>query len=464
MLPKDYPQELIDGFVDYAAENPKALSLLSLVDRRFLSRSRRLVFGDLTVHVCCDPSLHDRHRRPCRTSHCLVTFSRLLRSPHCFIPKAVQRLVLSGRGVQPVRIFYPWSLVSHTGGMDDSHIILPVLKHFHDVNRLELIEIHWFTFSSWSSSRITTKFFSSVRHLVIDNANFYSGPEALFSILNRSSHLESLTILEASWPSANGFPNGAPGYVVIIINFFFRCPGVAILLSPIALVWLAGYKLNSLVPRRHPLQTSLKHLALDCDNPHKPLLRWLQQQKPKFSQLVSAELRPSTNSDSSQLQTILDILPSAPHLIIPWKSFRDCKVPAVPALGLHRELRCLEVRLRAEEGKEREGITWKACVAWLRACLATVTSERLTSLIIGIEMSIQELANALQVSPNEDPVFSQEARGFRWTQTLERVDIRMVVKEGSWVSAEESWRTLILDCVAALFPLCLQKGLLRVQG
>ncbi|KAJ7693833.1 hypothetical protein B0H17DRAFT_480235 [Mycena rosella] len=130
MLPADYPQDLFDLVVDCSAGDLEALGTLSLVDKRFLPRTRRLVFNDFTIHVCGDLGLHRKGGR-CGTSHCIIRLSPLLRSSHCFIPRNVSDLALSGRGVDIVAR-YSYSKNYYGGGMDDANVVLFVLKHFRD--------------------------------------------------------------------------------------------------------------------------------------------------------------------------------------------------------------------------------------------------------------------------------------------------------------------------------------------
>ncbi|KAJ6561483.1 hypothetical protein DFH09DRAFT_1364429 [Mycena vulgaris] len=463
MLHAKYSQDLINCIVDYSAGDLQALARLSLVDKCFLSRARQIVFGNLTVHVCCDPSLHREGRRRCGTSHCLIMLAPLLRSSHCFIPRTVGRLVLSGRDVaNVVTHYYFWTLVPHTGGMDDVGVVLPFLKHFRDINRLELIDIDWFTFSSRSSSRALTSFFSSVKHLVIDDARFYSGPQALLSNLAQVSHLESLTILDTSWPSTCGMRelDGAPGIIVFIIQT--RCivsPAVGFILSPIFYSWLGWRKLKGLLPRRrHRLRKPLQHLTLNFDMMDAPLHKWLLAQKPMLAQLSSAALcpvSPTHKDDSSDMQSFLDILPPVPHLVIRWPS-GERAVPAVPSLALHHTLRVLEVQLRAVSG-----VTWDACTAWLRETLGTLTSEHLTTLVLNICSA--DLLRASSPAPDlEDPVLGQHAPGMRWVQTLEKVDVRIALAEsvsGRHGSVRESFKRI----VPLLFPVCHRRGLLTVR-
>ncbi|KAJ7129222.1 hypothetical protein C8R44DRAFT_872514 [Mycena epipterygia] len=152
---------------------------------------------------------------------------------------------------------------------------------------------------------------------------------------------------------------------------------------------------------------------------------WLLKQKPKLS---SAELRIDNSyfggDTEDDAQSILDILPSLHHLTIQWQQYRD-KVPAVPSLSVHRELRALDVQLRVG-GK----IMWNACAEWLRDLVNTITSERLTTLVLNIVITVDTLLVACCPHPDEaseDPVFSQHGPGTRWTQTLEKVDARIVV-------------------------------------
>ncbi|KAJ7126474.1 hypothetical protein C8R43DRAFT_1029162 [Mycena crocata] len=463
MLPVSYPQELIDRFVEYSAGE---LSVLSLVDRRFLSRARRLVYSDLTVHVCCDPRIHRNYRR-CGTSHCVVTLSRLLRSRHCTIPRAVTRLILSGKDVANiVHLDYIWSTVSHTGGMDNTNVVLPVLKHFTDVNQLELVDIQWFNLSS----RLTNAFFSSVRHLTIDGGRFYSGPEALLFILGNLPRLESLTVLRASWPSQVGCPDDAPWYIIYIMNFQYLFPRFGLIFVPIHFAWLATRSLKSLLPRqRHTLRGPLQHLSLDS-TVDIALVRWMLEQKPVLARLPSAELRvPSSKrySAAKKVQTILDILPSLSDLVIKWGPY-DNALPDLPSLAVHRELRVIDLRIQVGI------ISWESCVGWLRDCLGTITSKCFTTLILNVVITPEELLAAccptLSDGAAEDPIFSRRAPGTRWIQTLEKVDVRVVVKKSySYTGSRESpspsetWNTCQRR-IPSLFPISFQKGLLHVQG
>ncbi|KAJ7739937.1 hypothetical protein B0H16DRAFT_1568369 [Mycena metata] len=455
MLPADYPQDILECIVDYAALDMRTISRLGLVCKRFLTRARYLGFRDLTVHVCGDPG----HR--CNTSHCLILLSQLLCSTHCTIPRTVVRLVLTARGLTargltargPADVIHFYrdrpfnhsessSVASHVGGWTTPALVLPFLKHFHDVNRLELVDVDWFTFPSWSASRVTAKFFSSIRHLVIDGPKFCSGPEALFSIIHRSSHLESLSILGASWP-AHG-PDGPSA-----------------LFSPVYLQWKAMYKIKQCQPpmRRYSLPKTLQQLALDC-GVKSVFISWLLQQLELTNvQLSSLELRPARQRCESQdLQRVLDVLPTVTHLTVPWQRFEP-EVPPVPSLSLHRGLRTLVFQLRAAHH-----ITWEACVAWFLA----------TTLILDIVIPVDELVRACQLKPKAgvsvDPVFEQGL--------CKRWDVRVnVVMDWYWTAPRHGdswatwpapernggWATWPERCGPLLFPICDRKGLLHMH-
>ncbi|KAJ7755962.1 hypothetical protein B0H16DRAFT_1540218 [Mycena metata] len=472
MLPADYPQDILECIVDYAALDMRTISRLGLVCKSFLTRARYLGFRDLTVHVCGDPG----HR--CNTSHCLILLSQLLCSSHCTIPRTLVRLVLTARGPADVIHFYrsrPFnhsessSVASHVGGMDDPSVVLPVLKHFHDVYRLELVDVDWFTFPSWSASRVTAKFFSSIRHLVIDGPKFCSGPEALFSIIHRSSHLESLSILGASWPAC-----GPDGLTVSNMN----ASRASALFSPVYLHWKAMYKIKQRQPtRRYSLPKTLQQLALDC-GVKSVFISWLLQQVELTNvQLSSLELRPARQRCESQdLQRVLDVLPTVTHLTVPWQRFEP-EVPPVPSLSLHRGLRTLVFQLRAAHH-----ITWEACVAWVRAALRTVTSEFLATLILDIVIPVDELVRACQLKPKAgvsvDPVFEQDVPGMGILRSLQKVDVRVnVVMDWYWTAPRHGdswatwpapernggWATWPERCGPLLFPICDRKGLLHMH-
>ncbi|KAJ6561485.1 hypothetical protein DFH09DRAFT_1279251 [Mycena vulgaris] len=335
--------------------------------------------------------------------------------------------------------------------MDDVGVVLPFLKHFRDMNRLDLIDIDWFTFSSRSSSRALTSFFSSVKHLVVDDARFYSGPQALLSNLARVSHLESLTILDTSWPSTCGMRelDGAPGIIVFIIQTScIVSPAVGFILSPIFYSWLGWRKLKGLLPRRrHRLRKPLQHLTLNFDMMDAPLHKWLLAQKPMLAQLSSAALCPASPShtdDSPDMQSFLEILPPRPahrHRVARGRARR-----ALPRVASYSP--CFGIQLRAVSGT-----------------LGTLTSEHLTTLVLNICSA--DLLCASNPAPDsdvrlEDPVLGQHAPGVRWVQTLEKVDVRIALAEfvsGRHGPVRESFKRI----VPSLFPVYHRRGLLRVR-
>ncbi|KAJ7228214.1 hypothetical protein GGX14DRAFT_611729 [Mycena pura] len=436
MLPVEYPQELIDHVVDSLTEDLYSLSKLSTVSRRFLARCRHHVFFDLTIHVCRDPSIHRDGRRRCGTSHCLLGFSAVLRSRYCFIPRTIGRLVLSRRGVQNiVHNSYLWTSLSHTGGMDDVEVTLPVLKHFREINRLELVGIYWFDFS-WSSSRVVTRFFSGVKHLVLDETGFYSGPQTLLSIIGSASRLD----------------------IVFFMNLSVRLPLLALLCSPAFLVWWGQRKIKRVMHRHYSIPCGLRHLALHRVAP--PVLQWVL--KEQLSQLSSVELLAAGDDEGLSLQPILDGLPpTISKLAIKWPIYALKAVPLVPSLSLHRGLSILNFRLQVGGT-----LTWAACAAWLSSVLDTITSERLEILILKIVITLDELLRTYFSNvAHHDPVFGQQTSGKnRLVKSLEMVDACFVVtRSASDVHDIDGYAKRCEGRVPFLFPVCRQKGLLKLR-
>jgi hypothetical protein len=206
--------DLILSVIDLFADDTHTLCQCSLVSKQWLLYARHRLFNDLTIKLCVRPIYHQHCRQ------CVSRFAYLVASRYCTIPHSIHTLTLSGNDIEHSwsRL---WSFVGNAGGMDRPEVVTAVMRHFQPVERLEMIDLHWFN-PSWRSSRTVARFLSSVKSLTLDEVGFYGSPRALLWMLSNMPNLEVLLLpRRPDWPARRSYSNN-PHALLALISFF--CP------------------------------------------------------------------------------------------------------------------------------------------------------------------------------------------------------------------------------------------------
>lgn len=345
--------------------------------------------------------------------------------------------------------------------MERPEVIRAVMNHFRSVERLELIDLHWFD-PPWLSSRTVARFLSSVTSLTLNDVGFYGGPRALVWMLSKMPNLEVLSTGKLNCPEKNGFPNNTPGLLVFAFNAAHCCP---IIWVPIFLLIRSSLKVTEMMkpPTSRfsllkPLRTLSVHIRyLTVDDPY---LHWLLTQTQKLSSVTTLVVSTQFRQEESIIfQSLLDGVNSLHHLTI-HDDCHDTEDLATPSLNNHRALESLKIYTDLYRMPQ----TW---AGQLNNMLHTLSSSRLTVIQLSINTSAPNFfalfgpqSKSAEVSIIDDYLSGSIA-------TLRQLRISVGLRYPNFAVQTELDRLLEEEAMGRLakvaFGKCEHKGILRLK-
>ncbi|KAF8907553.1 hypothetical protein CPB85DRAFT_828747 [Mucidula mucida] len=461
------PAELIHDIVDLLAEDSDkhALYQLSLVNKAFLACARPSLFQDISINVCRNPRL-DTHA--CGTPRCIKKLALLLktRAP-ASIPRRIRTLTFNARDLNLVSCSSAWSIVSNPGAMDDESVTVPILRYFEEVEELRLIEVNLYALSVWASLRCRSTFLSSVRTVVLDEAQFYGGPPLLHSLISKMPNLERLCINGVDWPSRRGMPNNASKLYILLFNASVHFP---LTFGPLEAVW---YWSQGVFPHRFkPIPSSPSHLTLDLDEA-RGALSWimLPALSEMLSKLLSLEIYYSCtmrqNNESSDdnpefflLKQLLASVPNVVHLTFRWRAkayFQRSGILFQPDLSACISLRTLHLQVICDNNTWPR--TWVSYRTWLHSTMHSIRDLPLKHVQVTMDLNVADMS----FEGIDAPTSAADDSLCREDLTVE-ARVGMFNERYSWFRApphthtadelvEKGW-----SCIRNIFPLCREQS------